>query len=147
MTSRTSKTADDILGLEYDWLGIDDRGCVALFSTAGAGYAPTTVLRDTDAHDLAIQAVIALPPSTAARFAPDLAPGVINTWRLVAERGLFAYDCDPNGGPYRLVAAPISSVLIDALPPVVASVATAFRCSLRFNLQRIMTAEALAMRV
>jgi hypothetical protein len=36
----TPKSAIEIQGFEYDWLGVDDSGCVALFSTAGAGYAP-----------------------------------------------------------------------------------------------------------
>lgn len=139
----TPKTPADIQGLEYDWLGSDDHGCVALFSTAGAGYAPKAFLLDTDAHDVAIHAVLALPATTTTKFAPDLAPDLINTWRLVAERGLYAYDCDLNGGPYRLVAAPAVPVQVDALPPDVATVATAVRCSLRFERTSIVTDEVL----
>lgn len=141
MTSVTPKAPADILGLEYDWLGSDGNGCVALFSTAGAGYAPKAFLRDTDAHDVAIQAILALPATTEAKFAPDLAPGLINTWRLVAERGLYAYDCDPNGGPYRLVAAPAVPARVDSLPPAVANIAV--RCSLRFESLNIVTDEVL----
>jgi hypothetical protein len=139
----TPKLPADTQGLEYDWLGSDVSGCVALFSTAGAGYAPKAFLRDTDAHDMAIQAVLVLPVTTEARFAPDLGPGLINTWRLVAERGLYAYDSNPNGGPYRLVAAPVVPVRVDALPPDVANVATAVRCSLRFESMSIVTDEVL----
>jgi hypothetical protein len=130
-------------GLEYDWLGSDESGCVALFSTAGAGYAPQAFLHDTDAHDIAIEAVLALPPSTAAMFAPDLGPGLTNTWRLVAERGLYAYDCHPNGGPYRLVAAPAIPARIGALPAAVAKVASAVRCSSRFASHRVISEEQL----
>ena len=86
MASATPKSAADIQGLEFDWLGSDEVGCVALFSTAGAGCAPAEFLRDTSAHDAAIEAVLALPASTTARFAPELAPGLPNTWRVVAER-------------------------------------------------------------
>ena len=93
------KSADEIRGREYDWLARDDDGHVALFSTAGAGYAPVEFLWNTEAHDRAIQAILALPASTAARLAPELAANLENTWKLVAERGLFAFDCDPNGGP------------------------------------------------
>lgn len=141
-----AKEPSDIQGLEYDWLGSDDSGCVALFSTAGAGYAPQAFLRDTDAHDKAIQAALALPATTEAKFAPELGPGLINTWRLVAERGLYAYDCDPDGGPYRLVAAPAVPVRVDTLPPDVASVATAVRCSSRFESTSVVTVEVLTER-
>jgi hypothetical protein len=57
-------------------------------------------------HDEAIEAILARPAVTTARFAPDFPPDVVNIWRLAAERGLFAYDGELNGGPYRLNAAP-----------------------------------------
>lgn len=124
-----AKSAEDIEGIEYDWLARDEDGHVAMFSTAGAGYAPPTFLRDTDAHDAAFDALLALPATTSAKFFPEIAPGLKNTWKLVAERGLFAFDCDPNGGPYRLVAAPTVAVHADSLPPAVSKVAA--RVSLR----------------
>lgn len=144
MASATPKSGADIQGREYDWLGSDESGCVALFSTAGAGHAPKEFLRDTDAHVMAIQAVLALPASTEAKFSPALAPGLVNTWRLVAERGLYAYDCDPHGGPYRLVAAPAVSARADALPAVVADVAARLRCALRFETHTVVTDKLLS---
>jgi len=71
------------------------RADTSLFSTAGGGFAPVEFLRDTAVHDIAIKAVLVLPASTEAKFSPDLAPRIVNTWRLVAERGLYAYDCSP----------------------------------------------------
>lgn len=106
MSTTGTKSAEEILGLEFDWLASDADGFVALFSTAGGGYAPDEFLRDTDAYDAAIDVVLGSPASTVARFAPELPPGLKNTWRMVAERGLFAFDSDPHGGPYRMVAAP-----------------------------------------
>ena len=123
MRTGTPRSAVDVLGLEYDWLGCDESGCVALFSTAGSGYAPGAFLDDTDAHDRAIEAILALPASTEARFFPDLSPGLVNTWRLVAERGLYAYDCDPNGGPYRQVASPANPARIGTFPAIVVDAA------------------------
>ena len=143
ITSVAAKTAVDILGLEYDWLGSDDSGCVALFSTAGAGYAPKAFLRDTDAHDMAIEAALALPATSAVKFAPDLAPGFVNAWRLVAERGLYAYDCDPNGGTYRLVAAPAVPAQLDTFPPDVAAAARTVRFLWRFESKNVVTNEML----
>ncbi|MCX5741998.1 MAG: hypothetical protein NT062_05815 [Proteobacteria bacterium] len=128
MTSSMQKSPADISGMEYDWLGCDSNGCMALFTTAGAGYAPAEFLCDTEAHDIAIRAVLALPATTEARFFPRVAAGLVNTWRLVAERGLYAYDCDPTGGPYRLVAAPVLAIQANAIPPAIAAVATEVRC-------------------
>jgi hypothetical protein len=85
----------------------DRRGGDALCSTAGVGFAPPEFLRDTDAHDAAIEAILAQPPSTSARFAPTLEEG---------------------GQQYRLIAAPQAPVDIDRLPPGVA--ATVRRLSL-----------------
>jgi hypothetical protein len=141
--SSIAKSAEEVSGFEYDWLGCDESGCVALFSTAGAGYAPKAFLRDTDAHDEAIQAVLALAGSTDAEFFPELPPGATNTWRLVAERGLYAYDCNPNGGPYRLVASPATPMLIGSLPVVVAEVAIPLASALLFRTQRTVSSEML----
>jgi len=129
----------DVLGFEYDWLGCDTNGHVALFSTAGAGYAPEAFLCDVEAHDAAIQCILELPVTIEARFFPDIGPGCINTWRLVAERGLYAYDCNPNGGPYVLVAAPRVAVTANMLPAEVAEVATKVRCPVRFERQTVIT--------
>jgi hypothetical protein len=118
-----AKSADEILGFEFDWIASDADGHVALFSTAGGGYAPEEFLQNTDAHDAAIDAILASSPTTKIRLAPELAPGLQNTWRLVAERGVFAFDSDPHGGPYRLVAAPEVALRIAELPPPAAAVA------------------------
>ncbi|MBK8252960.1 MAG: hypothetical protein IPK82_09855 [Polyangiaceae bacterium] len=133
MVSVTKKSRMSIQGFEFDWLGVDEVGCVALFSTAGAGYVPEPVFTDTQALEGAIDAVLALPKSTEATFAPIIRADLINTWQLVAERGLYAYDCDPNGGPYELVAAPTVPSRIEQLPPAVASVAGSVRCGFRFE--------------
>ena len=112
----------DIQGFEYDWLACDAEGHVGFFSTAGAGYAPPELIEDTGAYDAAIEAIFAMPPSTRARFAPVVGAGCINTWQLMAERGVFAYDSDPTGGPYRLVSQPEHPISIDSLPIAVAAV-------------------------
>ena len=117
-----AKPAEEILGFEFDWLASDAEGHVALFSTAGGGYAPPAFLRDVEAHDHAIAAIMATPASTTARFAPELPSDRTNTWRLAAERGLFAFDSDVHGGPYLLVAAPHTPVRAAVLPRPAAEV-------------------------
>lgn len=143
----SAKTADDIAGLEFDWLASDADGAVGFFSTAGGGYAPDEFLRDTDAHDQAIEVILARPACTEARSEPEVAAGLPNTWRLMAERGVFAFDSDPNGGPYRLVAVPRDPIRVADLPERAASVARriVFR-TLRFSTSQELTADLLARR-
>ena len=143
MVLNAPKSREEIQGFEFDWLASDVGGFVALFSTAGAGDVPNAFLQDTGAHETAIDAVLALPASTQARFAPTIGPNLVNTWRLVAERGLYAFDCDPSGGPYRLVAAPTVAVPIANLPSIVAEVARRICLPLRFETDVIILADAL----
>lgn len=117
-----TKLPADIEGFEYDWLGSDADGHVALFSTAGAGYAPPEFLADTDAHDAAIALILGERAKVVALRAPEVSVGLVNIWREVAERGLFAFDCDPNGGPYKLVAVPSHPANIADLPPSAAAI-------------------------
>jgi hypothetical protein len=118
-----TKTAQDIDGFEYDWVATDRDGHVALFTTAGGGYAPKQFLLDVDAHDAAIAALLGAPATTDALFAPVLGAGLDNTWKFIAERGIYAFDSDPNGGPYRLVSAPRRAVKLAELPPLVSRIA------------------------
>jgi hypothetical protein len=111
-----------ILGLEFDWLAVDSESHVAFFSTAGAGYAPAAFVEDTEAHSRAIDEILTMPVRTKALCERELAPGLVNTWRLVAERGVFAFDSDPLGGPYRLIARPDVPVRLAELPAAVAEV-------------------------
>lgn len=143
MATSAPKTAADIEGLEYDWLGCDAEGFLALFSTAGAGYAPAAFLYDPDAHQLAIDSILALPPTTEATHSPEIGAGLVNTWRLVAERGLYAYDCEATGGPYHLVAAPRVAARREELPETVVAVASRICCPVRFAAQAVITPEML----
>ncbi len=108
----SKKTANDIQGIEYDWLACDGKGHLGFLSTAGAGYAPEEFLRDTDAHDAAIEAILSSPPTTTATCLRELAPGLRNTWKLMAERGIFSFDSDPNGGAYQRIAYPTTPALL-----------------------------------
>ena len=117
-----STTADEIHGREFDWLASDADGHVGLFSTAGAGFAPKEFLEDVGAHDRAIDAILAAPSRTTALTAPQLAPGLENTWQKMAERGVYAFDSDPNGGPYRRVAVPEQPISLADLPEPAAGV-------------------------
>ena len=130
----TAKTRNDILGLEYDWLAVDQEGHVALFSTAGGGRAPQAVLEDTDVHDAGLDALMALEPHSSLRFGRELKVGLKNTWNEAARRGVFAFDSDPHGAPYQLVAAPKHPILLHEAPGPTAIAAGAVKLPhLRFT--------------
>jgi hypothetical protein len=116
-------TIEDIQGFEYDWLAIDAGGFVALLSTAGGGFAPESFCEDLNAYDAAIEALLGLPARTRAKCKRELPAEVTNTWRLMAERGVFAFDSDPLGGPYKLVSVPEVPIHIGELPFHIANVA------------------------
>jgi hypothetical protein len=115
----SAKSAEEILGYEFDWLASDADGHVALMCTVGGGYAPREFLKDTDAHAAAIEAILASPVSSGVRFAPSIAEGFENTWEMMAERGVFAFEADPYDGPYNLVALPESPIKVEDLPEAV----------------------------
>lgn len=76
--------------------------------------------------------IVAERPTTDALFAPPVETQLQNTWKLMAERGVFAFDSDPEGGPYRLVSAPRKSVRLGELPEHVSRVAGAITLNLCF---------------
>lgn len=116
-------SAEDIRGLEFDWLASDGDGNVGFFSTAGGGFAPEEFLQDADAHERAIDSILSLAPRTLASCTRQSRPGLTNTWQMMAERGIFAFDSDPLGGPYQRVASPAVPIPTDDLPDEAAEVA------------------------
>lgn len=136
-----AKRPIEIEGFEYDWLGLDDQGFCALFTTAGGGVAPREYLLDTEAHHQAIEELRESGVTTQAVLYPELAPSLENIWREAAQRGLYAYDSDPHGGPYRLVAVPAIPRRVETMPPGVASVSV--RCAFRFVNTTMVTEEML----
>lgn len=98
---------EEILGLEHDWLAVDEAGHVGLFSTAGGGLAPRALLEDAASQEQAISALLALPPTCGVRQAPRTAAGLSNTWKEAARRGVYAFDSSVHGGAYRRVGVPV----------------------------------------
>ena len=133
----TRKSAVEVQGFEYDWLACDAAGHVALFSTAGAGYAPPEFLADVELLDAAISELLARPISTEVTHVRAVAKGLPNTWGEVAKRGVFAFDSDPLGAPYSLVARPVHPILVHELPASIAAVVSRVRLeSLQFETAR-----------
>ncbi len=134
---------NDIAGLEYDWVAVDVDGRIAVFSTAGAGEVPSEFLESIDKHEQVIEYLLNLEPVAEAISYPPVADGLKNTWRDLAERGVFAYDCSPNGGAYELVGVPGRFRSLEDLPEVLATAASRTRFSKNFSaLPRVLLNEA-----
>lgn len=86
---------------------------------------PQLLLSHVDIIDSAIDALMSLPPSTSATCSRELPPELSNTWKQAAERGIFAFDSDAHGGPYRLIAVPRTPTTVWDLPESVGTVARA----------------------
>lgn len=106
-------TADDIWGSEHDWIGIDEDGHVAMFSTAGGGYASASYLRDPEAHERAIASLLELPVIATPVGTPLKYP--FDVWERVVERGLYVFDSDPTGLPYKRIGVPSAPIHVSQL--------------------------------
>jgi hypothetical protein len=106
----------DLEGLEHDWLAVDTVGHVGFFSSAGSGVAPRAYLDNMEAFECGIEALQSMPKTTTATCNRELPPGHVDTWRVMGERGVFAFDSTPLGGPYRIIAIPRVPVRLTELP-------------------------------
>ena len=88
----------DIQGIEFDWFVIDQRGCVALFATAGNGPVPASVLASSGAHSAIGDSI------TVSGFgSPDV-------WQSYAHAGLYAFDWSGSHSSYIRVAEPAGGI-------------------------------------
>ena len=87
------------LGIEMDWVGIDERGHVAVFQTAGFGPVPSDDLVDWETVESSF------PPSTEAVLAVETNENWYFAEQL-GKRGVFVYDWDATQQSYFLLVAP-----------------------------------------
>ncbi len=92
-----SELRQSLIGLEFDWLAVDGIGHLAVFSTAGWGPVPVSVLSHVDEEKQFLDPT--RPPAE------------------VAMRGFYVYDWKHWNGPYVRVAKPkVPSLAVDAEP-------------------------------
>ena len=111
---------NEIRGCEFDWFTQDVNGSLAMFSTAGEGFVPRSVVATLEQHNSVFK---------------DLENpnwGSADVWKIYGELGLFVFDWELPGGPYIKRVSPIvviSSELkkqllgIDHLPSIDANFA------------------------
>jgi hypothetical protein len=127
-------------GIDCGWLGSDENGHAAIFTTAGYGPVPTHLANRPYFDRLEIY-LDRLPERTTGRlFVPTNHAG---DFCNLAALGLFVFDWQDVHRPlidrrqiYEAVAAPAEPVNVDDLPPDVANMAAAAAFELAFREQR-----------
>lgn len=79
---------EELAGREFDWLGIDIDGNIAMFSTAGVGPIPQIVIEDYKVYDAIFDEI----------ESPNW--GSESVWDDYSKLGFYVYDWEPNSGPY-----------------------------------------------
>jgi hypothetical protein len=104
-------------GIEFDWLGVDRHGHVAVFTTAGYGPVPVDVNQHFADVDAALDRVGQLPVTgsvgTVVRRSAD---GDYSEWHAYSAKGFYAYDWRVWNGPYQRLSSPTVPVSISQLP-------------------------------
>ena len=104
-------------GIEFDWLGVDDQGHVAVFTTAGYGPVPEDVNQHLADVDAALDRVRELPVTgSAGDIVQRPAGGDYSDWHAYSAKGFYAYDWQVWHGPYQRLSSPTVPVSISQLP-------------------------------
>ena len=85
----------DFSGIESDWFARDADGNIALFATAGEGFFPSSAAAHHANHTAISESI------------PSPNTGTDKVWSDYAAVGLYVFDWDLPGGPYKLRAAPL----------------------------------------
>jgi len=107
------------LGVEFDWIALDDAECVGFFSTAGFGAIPSWLVATAtqqQQQDLlgVLQALPARPGEATVR------PERYNRddWIDLATRGLYAYDWNHETDSYEIIASPPEPLRLDDIADI-----------------------------
>jgi hypothetical protein len=110
-------------GREFDWLGIDRHGRVAVFSNAGYGPLPETVNERLADVDAALERADELPAIGSAANIENSGDGDYSFWYSYSAKGFYAYDWRVWDGPYWRLSSPTVPISIDRLPDQLQAVA------------------------
>jgi hypothetical protein len=123
----------DIEGCEFDWFALDSAGEIGVFSTAGSGFVPESVLAHVSEHD-AINETILTPHV-----------GTKQIWSDYASAGLWVFDWGYMGapGPYQQVGSPSPEMTGD-LAERIRSIPGLLRIGIAFRETRCVTVEMIS---
>jgi hypothetical protein len=103
-------------GIEFDWLGVDRQGHVAVFTTAGYGPVPVDVNQHLADVDAALDRVGELPVIGSADIMGRSDDGDYSHWYAYSAKGFYAYDWRVWDGPYQRLSSPAVPISISQLP-------------------------------
>jgi hypothetical protein len=111
-------------GIEFDWLGVDQRGHVAIFTTAGYGAVPENVNLHLIDVDRAVEHLGRLPViGEADQIVKPASDGNYADWYTYSAQGLYTYDWNVRHGPYIRLSVPTVPIAIGSLPSNMQAVA------------------------
>lgn len=110
----------ELEGREFDWFAIDSEGNIGLFSTAGEGAVPVAVIEAFSEHDNISEQL----------ESPNW--GSSEVWSDYAALGLYVYDWNLHGGPYKRARVP-SKVMSDELKTKLLSMGCLYSLPIKFT--------------
>lgn len=143
-TEHWPRSAWECEGLEFDWFCADVNGELAVFTSAGKGFIPSSVFEaGVHAYNEFIRCIASHVHCEAQLVTRE--SGVFRDWKLLAEHGLYAFDFQDvhrKGSErkhcYDLIYRPSTPALVSELPELLQRqlpcVATAFAESPLFPL-------------
>jgi hypothetical protein len=102
-------------GIEFDWLAVDEAGCIGVFSSAGYGPVPAAVMSEAEALDDAYDRLADLPTVGACTESPQR-EGRYTDWIEKAARGMYGLDWQVWNGPYERLTVPSRPIAVQDLP-------------------------------
>jgi hypothetical protein len=121
-------------GYELDWLGVDRRDHVGLFSSGGYGPVPKAVADRLTEVEAALDRLNMLPVLGPCAESPQ-GDGDYSSWIEPARRGIFGFDWGPTRNPpYARLTVPSVPVSVnDIADPALKAVALLVRLPVDFQ--------------
>lgn len=124
-------THPEIEGREFDWFATDCAGNVAILATTGSGPVPASVISSCVEHGAISDSIDSSHWGSEA------------VWDDFAKLGLFVYDWELHGGPYRRMREPTAEVA-DQLREKLRGLTSMPRLNLQFMESKAITLDALS---
>ena len=106
-----SPTPEEVRGLEFDFIAVDEDGHVALFATSGSGAFPAGASPGDPEREL-IEGLSTV--GTAKQ--EGRGAGSCSEWIELGNRGVFVFDWKRPQGPYERVISPTEPVSVSSVP-------------------------------
>jgi hypothetical protein len=111
---------EELEGREFDWFAIDSEGNIGLFSTAGEEVIPASVMEEYSEHDNISEQL----------ESPNW--GSSEVWSDYAALGLYVYDWNLHGGPYKRQRTP-SKIMSNELKTKLLSMGSLYSFPIKFT--------------